>query len=56
MLSLSTMLIVLLVLVLLVSVGSLPMWSYSDTWSCLPSGGLGMVAITVVVLLIIGGI
>jgi hypothetical protein len=50
---LSTILIVVLVLMLL---GAMPRWPYSRGWGYYPSGGLGMVALILVVLLLMGRI
>jgi len=50
---LSTILIVLLVLMLL---GAMPRWPYSRGWGYYPSGGLGMVALILVILLLMGRI
>ena len=46
-----TILIVLLVLLL---IGALPTWPYSNGWGYYPSGGLGLVLLIVVVLLLMG--
>ena len=48
-----TVLIVLLVLILL---GSLPLWPYSMGWGPYPSGGLGLVLLIVIILLVMGRI
>lgn len=48
------MLIILLVVLLLLSLGSLPAWPYSRGWGYYPSGGLGLVVIILVVLLLMG--
>lgn len=48
---LSTVLIVIVVLMLL---GSLPSWPHSRGWGYGPSGGLGLVALVLVVLLLTG--
>jgi hypothetical protein len=45
--------IILVVLVLLL-IGSIPRWSYSRQWGYGPTGGLGFVALIVVVLLFMG--
>ncbi|HET9405957.1 MAG TPA: DUF3309 family protein [Candidatus Sulfotelmatobacter sp.] len=47
----STILIVILVLLL---IGALPTWPYSQGWGYYPSGGLGLVVIIVLVLLLAG--
>jgi len=46
-----TILIVILVLMLL---GALPSWPHSRNWGYLPSGGLGIVVLILVVLLVTG--
>ncbi len=48
------MLIILLVVLLLLSLGSLPAWPYSRGWGYYPSGGLGLVVVVLVVLLLLG--
>lgn len=47
------MLIILLIILLLISVGSLPTWPYSRSWGYYPSGGLGLLLIIVLILLLI---
>jgi len=48
-----TLLAVVLVLAL---VGVLPRWSHSRDWGYVPSGGVGLVLLIVVVLLLVGRI
>ena len=50
---LGTILLVLLILMLL---GALPYWGHSKRWGYLPSGGLGLALVVVVVLLVMGRI
>lgn len=50
------MLIILLVVLLLLSLGSLPSWPHSRGWGYYPSGGLGLVVIILVILLLLGRI
>ena len=50
---LGTILLVILVLMLL---GSFPAWPHSRNWGYYPSGGLGLVAVVLVVLLLMGRI
>ena len=52
---LGTILIVLLVLMLLGSVGTLPAWRHSRSWGYGPSGGLGLVVVVLIVLLLVRG-
>jgi hypothetical protein len=48
---LGTLLIVLLILVLL---GALPRWSHSRNWGYVPTGGVGLALLIVVVLVLLG--
>jgi len=48
---LGTILIVVLILML---VGAFPSWPHSRSWGYLPSGGLGLVLLILVVLLLVG--
>jgi len=48
---LGTVLIVILILALL---GALPRWSHSREWGYVPTGGVGLVLLVVVVLVLIG--
>jgi hypothetical protein len=50
---LSTILIIVLILLL---IGALPSWGYSRGWGYGPSGILGLIAIVVIVLLLMGRI
>lgn len=47
----STILIIVLVLLL---VGALPTWPYSNGWGYYPSGGLGLLVLILVVLALTG--
>jgi hypothetical protein len=48
---LSTLLIVILILMLL---GAMPRWNYSRNWGYAPSGGLGLVAVVLIILVLLG--
>ena len=48
---LGTILIVVLILLL---IGALPSWNHSRSWGYGPSGGLGLVAIIVIILVLTG--
>lgn len=48
------MLTVLVVVLLLMFVGALPRWNHSREWGYLPSGGLGLIVVIVVILLLAG--
>ena len=50
---LGTILIVVLILLL---VGALPSWNHSRSWGYGPSGGLGLVAVIVIILVLTGRI
>jgi hypothetical protein len=45
---------ILILVVILLLIGALPTWPYSSSWGYYPSGGLGLVAIIVIVLLVTG--
>lgn len=49
--SLGTILLIVLILML---VGVLPTWPHSASWGYLPSGGLGLLLVIVIVLLVTG--
>ena len=49
--SMSTILLIVLVLLL---VGALPTWPYSNGWGYYPSGGLGLILVIVLVLALMG--
>lgn len=46
--------ILVVVVVVLLLVGTLPAWPYSANWGYYPSGGLGIVAVILLVLLLTG--
>jgi hypothetical protein len=50
---LGTILIVFLILAL---VGALPRWSHSRAWGYVPTGGVGLALLVVVILLLLGRI
>jgi uncharacterized protein DUF3309 len=45
---------ILIVVLLLMLVGVLPRWNHSRSWGYLPSGGMGLLLVIVVVLLLAG--
>lgn len=45
---------ILILVLLLLLVGALPTWPYSSSWGYYPSGGFGIVAIVLIVLLVTG--
>jgi len=49
--NISTILLILLIVLL---IGALPAWPYSNSWGYYPSGGLGLVVVILVVLLLLG--
>lgn len=49
--SLGTLLLIVLILLL---IGAIPTWPHSRGWGYLPSGGVGLVALVVVALLVMG--
>jgi len=48
------MLTVLIVVLVLMLLGALPNWQHSRNWGYLPSGGLGIVVLILIVLLLTG--
>ena len=47
---------VLLILLVLMLVGAFPTWPHSRKWGYYPSGGLGLVAVILLVLILLGRI
>ena len=45
---------VLLILLILILVGALPTWPYSQSWGYYPSGGLGLVLLVVIAFVLFG--
>lgn len=45
---------VLLVIVILLLLGALPTWPYSQNWGYYPSGGLGLILIVLVIVALVG--
>jgi hypothetical protein len=48
------MLLLILIVVLILSLGSLPTWPHSRNWGYYPSGGLGLVVVILLILLLLG--
>ena len=51
--SLGTILLIVLIVIL---VGALPNWPHSKNWGYYPSGGIGLVAVIIIILLLMGRI
>lgn len=47
---------ILIVILLLALFGALPRWSHSRNWGYMPTGGLGLVLLVVVILVVLGQI
>ena len=45
---------ILLIILILLLIGALPTWPYSNGWGYYPSGGLGLVFVIVLVLVLLG--
>ena len=45
---------VLLIILALLLVGALPTWPHSRSWGYVPSGGLGLVLLVLIILLVTG--
>ena len=50
------MYLILIVLLILMMVGGLPYWPYSQGWGYAPSGGIGLIVLVLVILLLLGRI
>ena len=48
------MLTILLIILLLILIGALPAWPYSQGWGYYPSGSVGLIVVVLVVLLVMG--
>jgi hypothetical protein len=46
--------LILIILLVLLLIGSFPVWPYSASWGYYPTGGLGLVLVIVVVVLLVG--
>lgn len=46
--------LVLLIILVLLVLGSFPMWPYNTGWGYYPSGGLGLVLLIVIILALMG--
>ena len=47
---------ILLVLLILMLIGAFPTWPHSRSWGYYPSGGLGLIAVILLVLILLGRI
>ncbi len=47
---------ILLVLLILMVLGALPAWPHSKGWGYYPSGGLGLVAVILIIFILLGRI
>jgi hypothetical protein len=50
------MLTILLIVLVLILIGALPSWPYSQGWGYYPSGTLGVIVVVLLVLLLMGRI
>jgi len=48
------MILLLLIVLLLLTIGGLPPWPYSQGWGYYPSGGLGLILVILLVLVLLG--
>lgn len=46
--------LILIVILIMLLLGALPTWQYSQNWGPAPSGGLGLVLIIVLILVLLG--
>ena len=45
---------ILLVVLIILLIGALPAWPYSNGWGYYPSGGLGLVVVILLILVLLG--
>ena len=45
--------LILIILLVLLIVGSFPVWPYSTGWGYYPTGGLGLIAVIVIIVLLV---
>ena len=45
---------ILIIILVLLLVGALPTWPYSNSWGYYPSGGLGLIVLILIILLLAG--
>jgi len=45
---------ILLIILILLLIGALPTWPYSNGWGYYPSGGLGVILLIIIVLMLLG--
>lgn len=50
----STIRLVLIIVLVLLLLGTLPLWPYSGGWGYFPSGGLGLILVIVIILAVLG--
>lgn len=50
----STIRLVLIIVLVLLLLGTLPLWPYSGGWGYFPSGGLGLILLIVIILAVLG--
>ena len=46
--------LILIIILVLLLVGALPTWRYSNSWGYYPSGGLGLMVLILLILLLSG--
>ena len=45
---------ILIIILILLLIGALPTWGHSRSWGYMPSGGLGLVLVILIVLVLMG--
>ena len=45
---------ILLIILIILLIGALPSWPYSNGWGYYPSGGLGLVVVILLILILMG--
>jgi hypothetical protein len=47
---------ILLIVLILILIGAFPAWPHSKNWGYMPSGGLGLIVVILIVLIVLGRI
>ena len=53
---LGTIILIILIILIMVLLGAIPVWPHSKNWGYAPSGGLGLLALILIILLVMGRI
>jgi hypothetical protein len=46
--------LILIIILVLLLIGSIPVWPYSAGWGYYPTGGLGLVLVVIIIVILVG--